>query len=139
MAQRTVDPIHVPVEITTAANTPIANPQFTALNLNPGRLSNVEVYVPSGHSGQTGVRLEMAQRQILPYSTASMWIKGDDYRHDFGFDLEVGAGLRVVTYNTGLFAHTHYLRLTIWKLVPSRPARSTGPVQLIPVTELSAS
>lgn len=122
MAERTVDPIIVPFEVTTPAGTLAAAPKFTDIPMNAGRLSNVEIYIPSGHAGQTGIRVELAQQQIMPYSTAPAWVKGNDFRHDFPIDVEVGSGLRVATFNIGIYAHTHYLRFTVWKLVAAPPA-----------------
>lgn len=122
MADRTVDPIIVPFSVTTPAGTAIANPIFTTVPVPRGRLSAVEVQIPPGHAGQTGLRLELARQQIIPFSTAASWLLGDDYTHDFPTDVEVDQGLRVATYNTGQYDHTHYLRLTVWKIAPAAGA-----------------
>lgn len=136
MAERTVDPIVVPFTVTTPASTAIANPQFTAVDLPPGRLVSVELQIPPGHAGTTGFRLEVAQQQILPFSTAPTWILGDDYVHEFDMDFEVGTGVRCATYNIGNYPHTHYLRLGIRRL--AQPTVKTVP-KLVAITAKAAS
>lgn len=135
MADRTVDPIIVPFSVTTPAGTLQTAPLFTALPMRLGRLSNVEIQIPPGHAGTTGIRVEVAQQQIIPYSQVPSWVLGDDYVHDFECNFQVDQGVRVATYNEGNFDHTHYLRLTIWRVAALTVAT---PVQLHSVQGLSA-
>lgn len=125
MAGRVVDPQYRPFTIATPAGTAIAAPQTTALAVPHGQLLVVELTIPPGHAGATGFRLELAGEAILPFSRPAAWILGDGLHLYFDMDTEVDRGLNAITYNTGNFPHTHFLRLklrTVFdKVLPSTP------------------
>lgn len=118
---RVVDPIYQPFTVTTPAGTLKTAPQSSALAVQHGRLIGIDLLIPPGHSGTTGIRLELAGAPILPWSSTPQWIIGDGLSELFDSDIEVDRGLVAVTYNEGNYTHSHYLRLVIRSLTRSQP------------------
>ncbi len=136
MPRRTVDPITIPFTATVAAGTPIAAPTTFTPGLEPGVLEAIELQIPPGHSGLTGIRFTQSRQQIVPYSNTIAWIIGDNLDLSFPVDMEVDTGLQVVAYNTGNFSHSFFLRFRIRQL----PVSSGIPqLTVIPSSQLSQS
>lgn len=97
--------------VTTPANTAIAAPQSTSWAVGSGVLDKLDVVIPDGHVGLTGIQLLWGGRQAAPYEGAE-WITGNDDEVTIDLDLFTGAGTLVVrTYNTDVtFPHSHHLR-----------------------------
>jgi len=116
--------------ITTPNNTTRASPQTTAVALPQGTLVRVEVVVPSGHAGLTGLALRYANEHVWPWGPDT-WIEADDevLRATLDFPLG-GSAIDVLTYNTDdTFNHDHLLRLTV--LDPVVPAAE--PIGFLPL------
>lgn len=127
MARRTF-----PTRITTPLSTTRASPQTTAVALPQGTLVRVEVVVPSGHAGLTGLALRYAGEHVWPWGPDT-WIEADDEVLSAVLDFPLGGStLDVLTYNTDdTFDHDHLLRLTV--LDPASPAAEPiGLVSLAP-------
>lgn len=116
MPGRVVDPVVIPWTVTVPAGTPIAAPMLSPPELVPGRIEQVEIQIPPGHVGATGIRFTLAGQQILPWSNDIAWIIGDNLRAPFPLDIEVANGFVVVAYNTGNYDHSFYLRFTVRQL-----------------------
>lgn len=97
-------------KVTTMPRTAAANPLITPINLGDVLLHSVQLRIPSGHSGATGIAIRLPTVSIIPWGDLTTWVVGDDDRLDFEYGQEVGSGLMVATYNTGSFEHSHYLR-----------------------------
>lgn len=97
--------------VTTPANTAIAAPQSTSWAVGTGILDKLDVVIPDGHVGLTGIQLLWGGRQAAPYEGAE-WITGNDDEVTVDLDLFTGTGTLVVrTYNTDdTFGHSHHLR-----------------------------
>jgi hypothetical protein len=132
---RTVDPIYVPFSVTTPPGTPIATPLATTIPIPHGWLEQVDLQIPPGHGGFTGIRFVLSGITILPYSTPGQWIVGNDLHQLFDVPIEVDTLFRVNTYNTGVYPHTHYVRFRLRQL-PATAALPTA--QLAPVAQLNA-
>lgn len=89
-------------------------------------LVDIEVVIPSGHVGLTGVRVLQSRQQILPWANLS-WISGDNYSRVFQVNAEIGAdSLSVEAYNEDFNNHTFYLRFHLRDLSDSSiPGPST--------------
>lgn len=73
-------------------------------------LVDVEIVIPSGHVGLTGIRVLQSGQQILPWANLS-WISGDNYSRVFQVNSEIGAdSLSVQAYNEDFNNHVFYLR-----------------------------
>ena len=116
MPDRTVDPIYHPLAPVTPAGTGVGLPQSVPVGNPQGLLEAIDLQIPPGHHGQTGLAIRLAGVTILPYSNPGGWIIGDNLQETFVIGVQVDTGLRVVTYNLGVFDHTHYLRFRIRRL-----------------------
>lgn len=104
--------------VTTPPGILPAAAQQTPWPLVDGTLRSIEVVIPSGHSGLTGLAATSQGTQVLPWG-ASGWIIGDNVTIPVELDYDVAAsGLVLNTYNTGFYAHTHYLRAAVDTLAP---------------------
>jgi hypothetical protein len=97
--------------VTTVSNTAIAAAQSTNWTPGPGVLAKVDIVIPSGHVGLTGIQLLWGGRQVLPYD-GSDFLQGndDEITVELGLDMS-GRTIQVRTYNLDdTFQHSHYLR-----------------------------
>ena len=118
---------YYPVSLTVPAGTAIATPVSQAVPLENNYLVDIEIEIPSGHSGFTGLRVLSSSQQVLPWGNSS-WIVADGYNRVFPWNEEVGSkAISVQGYNTDTIAHTFYLRFHIVNLPVITPTTgSTG-------------
>lgn len=121
---------YVTANVTTTAGTTTTAPLVTAVNLGNLILLSAHLRIPSGHAGLTGWRVDYSTMTIIPFSAPSAYIIGDDEQFEFEVNYEVGNTLQVVTYNTDVYDHTHYLTLKVTEL----PARNDGIVVPLTIT-----
>lgn len=104
--------------VTCPANTAQANAIETSLAFNPGIVREVEIVIPAGHAGVTGLALANAHQIIIPAS-GNVWIIGDDDVLRWPLDGYINSGAwSAFTYNTD-FANPHswYFRWLIDEIV----------------------
>lgn len=136
MPGRTVDPFYVPLVVTTPAGTTAAAPLSTPAGTPHGTLLTIELLIPYGHAGATGICFELAGQQIIPATVGRSWIFGDGLDRDFAVDLEIDRGFNVITHNVGNYVHAHYLR---FKMTAQVSSVLPGPVTLLPLSRLEGS
>lgn len=96
--------------VTTAAGTSSSSPHETDTSWQPGILVRLEVRIPAGHAGLTGIMFAVAHGQVIP-ATFGTFITGND--SELGWDLtgQLDSGAwSTFTYNTDVFDHTHEVR-----------------------------
>ena len=104
---------YYPLTLAIPAGTAAVAPVTQAITLEDASLVDVELVIPPGHSGLTGVRVRMSNQQVLPWGSGS-WIVADDYRRVFEVNSEIGRRtVSVQAYNTDIFPHTFDLRFHI--------------------------
>lgn len=135
MAIKTVDPQYFNYAVPTGPGTDPATPQVTELAFPLKIMREVQLTIPSGHVGVTGFALQVAEAIILPWESGSQWIVGDDDRFVFEINVEVNAGVNVLTYNLGFYDHTHYVRFRLDDL----PAPAGTPASFVPLPLHAAS
>ena len=106
---------YFPLTVTTAAGTTKASPTVTVVNVPPALLVEVYVLIPRGHAGATGLQVAYSGQVIVPFKGASAdsWLIGDGESVTLPVSFPVSTNLQVRTFNTGVFAHSHYLRLKV--------------------------
>lgn len=104
---------YIPYTVTTPKQTLPTAPLSTPLNIELAQLIGVQMLIPPGHSGLTGIRLDDSGGTILPFSNPSQWVLGDN--RDVWFDLDVQSDARMswVTFNLDIQQHSHYLLVKI--------------------------
>lgn len=99
----------VPVAFTVAAGTPQATPSTQTVLLPGVTLESVQVEIPSGHNGQTGLQIFNAGTVIVPWGDAAQWLVGSDRLLNVPVELDVDS-VQLRGYNVGHYPHTFYLR-----------------------------
>ncbi len=108
------DPTYVQwVEPSCPANTAPAAYSITPAGITTVLLHRVEVRIPAGHQGLTGIALVDSGSFVVPYAEASAaWLIGDDDLLEYDYEKEIGANVNLATYNTDTVnAHAWQVRL----------------------------
>lgn len=101
------------IAVTVPINTLQSAPQVTKWITEDNLVNSIELTVPPGHNGLTGIRIMKGDVQLLPYS-ANSFIVANDYTKEFLVnDYVPTADVSIQTYNTGGYPHTFYLRATL--------------------------
>lgn len=115
------------LKVTTPLGTTQAAPLTTSWNLGNVVLETVEIMIPRGHSGLTGIHIDYQGVALIPFSQPAVFLVAADETITIPVDLEIGAALSVVTYNTDVFDHAFYLRALVDVLLGQDTARDTTP------------
>lgn len=106
-------------KVTVAAGTAQAAPTSTNMIFNPGDVVGIEIDIPDGHSGLTGLAIATAHQPILPFSVGA-WIIGNDDKIEWAlYDLPDTGNFQAITFNTDIFVHSFYVRFLISDLHPA--------------------
>jgi hypothetical protein len=104
---------HYQVSITVPDGTDPIAPQTTTVVLENAFLVDVEILIPPGHAGLTGIRIRQSVQQVIPWGNLD-WISSDNYERIFPFNSEIGArSMSIQAYNTDVFAHSFQVRFHI--------------------------
>jgi hypothetical protein len=117
-------------DVLVPANTAKAAPLETVTPFVPGLVVGIEVFIPDGHSGLTGLRLAVAHSPVIP-RTEGAWIIGNDEKITWDVTGYPSTGAwSVFGYNTDAFAHSFHLRFLIAEIdrmtaaLPATPAQT---------------
>lgn len=124
-----VYPLTVTVPANTLPTAPLVVPWYT----EDASITDIEIQIPPGPNGTTGIRIMKGDVQLLPWGSNS-WIIGNDYDRTFpiGGYLPT-ADIKVQAYNLGLNQHSFYLRMsvTLAGVIATAPnATETGTIDL---------
>lgn len=100
-------------DVTIAAGVARTAPVETATRFDPGIVDRIELTIPDGHAGLTGIRFLIAHQPIIPVTNGS-FIVGNDriIVWDTTNYLDNGAW-SVQGYNTDVFSHTFHIAYLI--------------------------
>lgn len=99
--------------VTVAASTAQASPAAIALAFDPGTVENIEIVVPPGHNGLTGIALRVAGQQVIPH-TAGAFIIANGEVIDWPLEGFLNTGdWSALAFNTDVYAHSFYLRFLV--------------------------
>jgi hypothetical protein len=95
------------------SGTTVDAPTSTPVNLPAfSWLWRVEVRIPAGHQGVTGLALVDGTQFIVPFANPGpAWLIGDDDLLEYPYDKEVGSSVVMLAYNNGSFDHAWQVRL----------------------------
>ena len=107
------DPEYVAwVEPSCAAGTTASAYTLMSAGIATVLLHRLEVRIPPGHQGMTGIALIDSGSFVVPYSpSAPAWLIGDDDDLSYQYGRELGANVQLATYNTGTFVHAWQVRM----------------------------
>lgn len=103
---------HFRVDVAVAANTAAAAATATNVALGLVIVDSIEVLIPIGHAGLTGLRVTYDGATVLPWTQDDRWLIGDDIERVFALGLPISHPLVVRAFNTDdTFPHTFYLNI----------------------------
>ena len=107
------DPEYVAwVEPSCLAGTAATAYTTTAVGIERVLLHRMEVRIPAGHQGTTGIALIDSGAFVIPYvGHGPGWLIGDDDELEYAYERELGSNVKLATYNTGTFNHAWQVRL----------------------------
>ena len=93
--------------------TPASSPTMTDVGITTSFVWRVEVRIPPGHAGYTGIALVDSGSFLVPYSQASpAWLVGDDDLLEYPLGKQTGDNLQLWSYNTSTdYAHGWQVRV----------------------------
>lgn len=101
-------------DVVADAGLPLPSSLTTAVTFPPGTITAIQVHIPGGHRGRTGLRVFYGSAQVVP-RTFDTWLRGN--KKDFRFELDDpfpgGEGWFTEVYNGGAYSHTFELTLEI--------------------------
>lgn len=119
----------------TPKNAPVSIPWVTENNT----VVDIELEIPPGHNGLTGIRVMKGDIQLLPWS-AGTFITANDYVRVFPIGVYLPTtDVTLQGYNTGSFPHTFYLRMTIVDFNQPGQSNQGSPSQAIPAESVTAA
>ena len=84
----------------------------TDVGISTVLLHCMEVRIPPGPNGLTGIALVDSGAFIIPHSDAvPSWIVGNNDLLRYEYEKELGKNVALATYNTGSYNHTWQVRL----------------------------
>lgn len=94
-------------------NTAATSPQQFTVPIASVMLWRMEVRIPPGHAGLTGIALFDGTVPVIPWaSSGTPWIIGDDDLLEYPYNKELGASVSLYAYNTStLYTHGWQVRL----------------------------
>lgn len=100
-------------KVTVPLGTLQAAPTSTQWDLGNVVVETLEIMVPKGHSGLTGIHVDYQGVPLVPFSLPATFLVAADETITVPLDLEIGAPLTIVAYNTDQFDHAFYLRALV--------------------------
>ena len=114
------------VEPTSLAGGSPSAYDLTAVGIELVMLHHMEVRIPPGHQGVTGLALVDSGTFVIPYSAATpSWLIGDDDLLEYDYEKELGSNVALATYNTGTYDHSWQVRLVYTPLSAVDPGDVT--------------
>lgn len=99
--------------VAVPAGTPQAAPVDAPLALEDAQLRGMDITIPDGHNGLTGLRILWSGQQIVPWGNNSFIVANNRTIHvDFNDYITI-SGVVFEAFNTDVFAHSFYIELTI--------------------------
>ncbi len=119
----------------TLAAAPVSMPWVTENNT----IMDIELEVPPGHNGLTGIRVMKGDTQLIPWSSGT-FIIANDYNRVFPVGAYISTGdVTIQGYNTGAYPHTFFLRMTVVNYDQHLAAGQGSLSQAIPAESITVS
>lgn len=119
----------------TPSNAPVSVPWVTEDNL----IVDIELEVPPGHNGLTGIRVTKGDAQLMPWGSGT-WIIANNYNRVFPVGVYLPTGdVQLQGYNTGAYPHSFYLRMTIVNHDHHAETVQGSPSQALPAGSITST
>jgi hypothetical protein len=124
---------------TVPAGTPSNAPVSQVWRTEDNVIEDIEIEIPPGHNGLTGIRIMKGDVQLLPWS-AGTFITANDYARVFPIGAYLPTGdVTLQGYNTGGYPHTFYLRMTVTNYNGATDQPGTTNTQALPAGSVTSA
>jgi hypothetical protein len=122
-------------DITVSAGTAKAAAVEQAVSFQPAEVERIELTIPDGHAGLTGIAFLIGHQQLIPFKTG-LYVVGNGVERSWDMRGYPNNGAwSVLTYNTDIYDHMFHIAF----LVNELGAASTAPVKMIPAASLGST
>ena len=105
-------------KVAVPAGTAISAPTSTSCAFAQATVQAIEIVIPDGHAGLTGLALAQAHQQIIPQNLGQ-WIISNDEKLTFPVeDYGNNGDWQAIAYNTDVYDHNFYLRFLCADITP---------------------
>lgn len=108
--------------VTVPAGTATAAPVSVDISFDQATVTTVEIVIPDGHAGFTGIALAQAHQQIIPQNTGGWIISNDEKLSIDVQDYLDNGNWQAIAYNTDVYDHNFYVRFLCSNPVQSAAA-----------------
>lgn len=114
--------------VTVPANTLASAPQSTPIAFSPGTVTQIDIKVPPGPSGNLAVNVNSGGNNYIPVNSNAFLFPDDDYLVFRLTNAPNSGNWTVVAYNTDVWDHSLYITFHV---EDNLTVPSTSPGQLI--------
>lgn len=108
--------------VTVPAGTATASPITQDISFDQATVTTVEIIIPDGHAGFTGIALAQAQQQIIPQNVGG-WIISNDEKLVLDIqDYLDNGNWQALAYNLDVYDHNFYVRFLCSDIAPAAAA-----------------
>jgi hypothetical protein len=126
-------------QLTVAAGVLPSAPISVAVPLEANMLVGIQVIIPAGHNGLTGLRFQVQDVSVLPWGNQP-WLIGNDEKPDFPVNMYIEANyLKAFLYNTDIYAHSFFIRVTMTDYTPPATLNSANPMAPVVLPQTGSS
>lgn len=101
------------ITVTVPAGTPQSAPASVPWSTEDNTILDIEIEIPPGHNGLTGIRVMKGDVQLLPFGTGA-WITANNYSRVFPIGQYMPTSdITIQAYNLGAYAHNFFLRMSM--------------------------
>lgn len=102
---------------TCRAGVPQSGALEVDLSFEPGNVKRIDLLIPDGHAGATGIGVAQAHQVIIP-ATGDQWVVGNDQRTMWNVDDFLNTGdWSAFVYNNGDYPHSWYILFSVDEIV----------------------
>lgn len=100
-------------EVVVPAGTPRSAPLEIATGFNPGELEEIEIVIPDGHSGLTGIALALAHQVLIPETAGQFVTSNDEVIHWPVHNFPNSGAWSAFVFNSDVFDHAFFVRYLV--------------------------
>lgn len=124
-------------KVSVPAGRRLTNPKVYDLSFLPGIVRELELVIPNGHAGLTGIRITAAHTPLIPV-TVGQWISSNDEIIRWPLENYIESGnWGALAYNEDLYPHSFYVRFLVDP--PRSAATAARPPGFAPTAPLSSA
>lgn len=104
--------------VTVAANVASPGVESVLTTRQDGVVERVEIVIPNGHAGLTGIAMFFSLAQVIPY-VGGQFVRGNNRRYSFDLDnLPTGQLWQAFAFNTDIRSHSFRVLFHIAAISP---------------------